>query len=108
MGCRTTIIINNDHLDTLTTDLSIGRQIKDAILGFDFRHDGNIGIVGNVIEQAYADVARLMVIGAGGAFRGDVLASITFVPIEQDPVLMLLKQAADDLGYKLIKKSSRD
>jgi hypothetical protein len=108
MGYRTTILIDNDHTDVLLLDQSIGKKIYNAVHGFNHTSDGRFGNLGGVIEQAHADVARLMVIGANGSFSGDVLASIPYTPHEDNPAVILLKEAAFELGYKLVKRSVKD
>lgn len=106
MGFRTTIILNNDHLDLLKTDPDIGNKIYQAACGFNFFHDGNIGNLGQVVDVSHADVARVGILCPNGTFSFAEMASST--NWQDDNIqLNLLKEAADKLGYRLVKKSTK-
>lgn len=104
MCFRTTIVINNDHLDDLLFP-GIGKDIRDAVLHFGYGEPGNVsfGPLGDVVEQSHADFTKLAIIGTGGSFDIETLAVGRWD--DKDSQLNLLKVAADKLGYKLIKKS---
>ena len=108
MGYRTTLIINNDNLDLLTSDPDITNKIKTAILG---GNNGNLGPLGCVVEQAHANMTKLVVLGHNGSFSIKELSMMNTrcVNVEDSDLLILelLRQAADNLGYKLIKKSTK-
>jgi hypothetical protein len=74
--------------------------------GHGFKHDGCFGLLGSVVETAHADVARLGIIGKGGGLTFTELAT-TYNWHDDDVVMNLLKSAADELGYKLVKKSTK-
>lgn len=105
MGFRTTIILNNDHLELLRTDPGVGNRIYDAACGFGFSNDGDFGNLGQVVEQHHADVVVLGILGAKGTMSFKEL-SYTYWR-DTNPELTLLKEAADKLGYRLIKKSTK-
>lgn len=103
MGYRTTIIINNDRADILQTDADIGRKIYSAVLGYCLKHEGSFGPLGEVVEQAHADTVKLIVIGKNGSFTAEELAANPYNPKNVNVELALLKEAADRLGYHLVK-----
>ena len=108
MGYRTTIIINNDHIDLLDSDKQIADKIRKAILGYNMAdHYGNFGNLGHVVEQAHADITKLVIIGKNGRFDVTELASIATthnVPDDGSTELVLLAKAADALGLRLVQK----
>lgn len=104
MGFRTVVILNNDVAHEWATDPELGKRI-DAAAGRSQTetHTGYFKY-GNVVEVAHADVQTL-----------GIIDSHQFTPLthanwyhgqqatERD--LRLLKDAADKLGYRLVRKS---
>lgn len=99
MGHRSTVIFNHDQLDQLQAP-NIGELIETAIVCYPFYGDGRIGNVGQVVETAHTNVLRLGVIGDLN-FTEMVSCGNAMNQYE----LFMLKEFADKLGYKVIKKS---
>jgi hypothetical protein len=109
MGHRTVVVFNNDHLDVLRQDQEIGRKIQLAILKYCVNPDeAVIGNLGYVAEQAHADLAKLVIIGNKGQFGLVELAGLHNSHNDPECELTLLKQAADNMGYSLVKKQVKD
>jgi hypothetical protein len=101
MGFRTLVLINNDHDDLLRDDPNVGNRIYEAVSGYQLRHSGDLGRLGQVVEQAHADVVRLAIIGENGLFEVNTIA--TTYSNNTDQRLELLRTFADQMGYALKK-----
>lgn len=100
MGFRTVVIINNDRLDAIQDPV-----LKDAVLGWWSRGNQPIRWAGpyNVVEQCHADVVSLLKVDS---LQATLMASDNGWYLE-DNGLRLLKDAADKLGYRLVRKSNK-
>ncbi len=100
MGFRTLIEINNDNMELLTQDPQVGGKIKQASLDFYCGvGDGEIGNLGQVLDVSHTGITKLMVISP---FDTETLATASW---NADNVKFeLLSEAADKLGYRLVKK----
>lgn len=101
MGYRTTIILNNDHLELLQTTPSIGKQIHEAVTSYSGYGTTSFGQLGQVVEQSHADISKLILLGPNGSFEMEDLASIC--GRHKTPLLCMLESAANDIGYTLVK-----
>jgi hypothetical protein len=100
MGFRTVVLLNNDQSSWWQEDPSLGRQIAHSAAA---RHDYTFRY-GKILEVAHADCNTL-----------GVIESFSFHPLAHsnwyqgiDPTtrdVSLLKDAADKLGYRLVRKS---
>lgn len=105
MGFRSVIIINNDVCHNLRNDPEIGGKILNAIDGFWVRELNNSKTdfgIGTVVQETHADNTTLSIIGKNGAFTLEDVAATHWN--DPNPELSLLKQFADSLGYKIVKK----
>ncbi|MCK9371212.1 hypothetical protein M0R04_14970 [Candidatus Dojkabacteria bacterium] len=106
---RTVVVFNNDELDLLVQDPDIGKKIYKSIIMFDqppAHHPSELmGSLGYVAEQADTTVTKLLVIGKNGEYGVDTLATMIDGVGALDPELRLVKKAALNLGYDLVKKS---
>ena len=100
MGYRTVVILANDQQHEWEKDAELGQKIAKAAAarrrvggGFDY---------GNVVEVEHADVQRLVVIDS---YNTEVLAEKSWHRSEgaDSAAVALLKQAAEALGYKLVR-----
>jgi hypothetical protein len=105
MGYRTVVILNNDLSSSWQNDPMLGKKISDAA-GNLFASKKGWFDAGNVLEVAHADTNTLAVIES---FSMDVLARSNW-HADIDPTVRavdLVRDAADRLGYKLVKKAKR-
>ena len=106
MGFRTTIILFNDHASTWEKDAQLGRKImlggSQAMGGDPVDLDG----FGRIVECSHADTQRLAVIDS---YSMNTLAHGHWsrVESEEERNLKLLRDAAERLGYRLVKKATR-
>jgi len=106
MGFRTTIILFNDHASTWEKDTQLGRKImlggSQAMGGDAVDLDG----FGRIVECSHADTQRLAVIDS---YSMETLSLGHWIRIESQEQrdLKLLRDAAERLGYRLVKKAAR-
>lgn len=103
MGFRTTIILNNDFMHEIQTAPNFGQLVYEAGVNFYVKEDGgSIGRFGEVVDVSHADTTKLGILGPKGAFSFQTLSTSYWNA--SDPELGLLREAADKLGYRLVKK----
>lgn len=108
MGYRTVVMLDNDWCDKWSKDPELGAKISQA-MNFVHRPDHERGQVmgqyGRVVECVHADTQTLVRLDHYQGF--DVLAQTwrSFGPSTDEDTLEMLKNAADKLGYRLVKKS---
>jgi hypothetical protein len=105
MGFRTVVVLYNDHCSEWQNDPELGRKI---IAGMNHTHEKEWGNpsdlrYGRVVECEHADTQTVA-----------VLDSYSFTPLaysfwrrdekNEDRNVRLLKELADKLGYRVIKK----
>jgi len=120
MGFRTVVMLNNDRCDEWERDADLGRKISQAmgcanIFGdIAGRERANLGY-GLVVECVHSDQDTLVRLSDYEGFhpiaadyrlweytRGDDRIG---QPGSRDKNLHMLKLAADNLGYRLVRKS---
>ena len=106
MGYRTTIILFNDQAGEWSADALLGKKISTAMSHATDRApslDASLGY-GRVVECVHADQQSLAVLECYNFTR---LASGHWHPGQKTDAahLELLKQAAEKLGYRLVKQS---
>lgn len=104
MGFRTVVILYNDQADEWENDPDLGKKIANgmssATLGSTFRHGSATDLhYGRVAQCVHTSVHTLVNIRE---YSFSVLAHGLFH--DQPDTLELLKAAAGNLGYKLVKK----
>lgn len=110
MGFRTVVMLSNDMAHQWDKDAELGRKIARAMSFVNSaKHDRNSRLdnYGTVVQCVHADTQTLAVLDGYTSF--DVLSGRSWLPDEQshDVALKLLKDAADKLGYRLVKKARR-
>jgi len=96
MGCRTVVMLNNDLATTWSQDPSLGKKIMH----------GDLSNYGKRVQVAHADVQSLVCLDTYYGFR--VLDQTTGPTASDEAIIAMMRDAADKLGYKLIKKSKKD
>lgn len=107
MGINTTVLILNDYLHDIEKDEGFGFRLSGGIQAHNLgsKSDLYIGHGTKIISSVHADYSSLLVVGENTGSR--LAISKNYKIPESDVNLELLKQAADNLGYKLIKKSKK-
>lgn len=103
MGHRTVVVLSNDRAHEWKNDPELGNKISTAAAYLS--HNPNYYFpYGEVVEQVHADVQTVAVLdGYGGTAvaHGNWRQNES----EEDKNLRLLKEFADKLGYRVVKKS---
>ncbi|MBX9723569.1 MAG: hypothetical protein K2X81_19350 [Candidatus Obscuribacterales bacterium] len=104
MGFRTVVVLFNDQASEWENDPALGKKISHAMnfafgRGTDSRAD--IGY-GRVVECAHADTQTLAVLDS---YNMTQIAHASWRPhtLNEEAQLELLKNAAEKLGYKIVK-----
>lgn len=107
MGFNTTVVVLNDGLEAIRRDPAFGENLVQQILSISVREGRrdvpalNHANAASVVETHHADSMSLIAVGgnlgrdlghAGGYRAND---------------LELIKNIADKMGYRLVKKTSR-
>ena len=107
MGYRTVVMLSNDHANEWENDPNLGKKIAHAS---SYSNTGSrksrVGPYGMVVECVHADTQTLAVLD--GYTNLIQLAYKGWATNETDKEIArrLLKDAADILGYRLVKKRS--
>lgn len=107
MGFRTVVMLNNDRCGEWENDPDLGKKIAHAMndpkptAESPFRRD--VGGYGKVVECVHADTNTLAMLS--GYTQLDPLAYSQWHKGKSDDevVLAMLKDAAEKLGFKLVK-----
>jgi hypothetical protein len=99
MGFRTVVMLNNDLHHEWSRDEKLGQHISRAT-----SIPGMMPRYGAVVQCAHADLQTLAILDGYTSF--DQIAGKGWVREEarEDMALKLLKEAAEKLGYRLVKK----
>jgi hypothetical protein len=105
MGYRTVVMLSNDRCSEWQNDAELGRKIavkmNDAM---GIRGGGDIGY-GTVVECVHADTQTLAILDMYDSFHAIAHGSWVRGQSDNDVALKLLKEAASNLGYRLVRKS---
>ncbi|KVP17151.1 hypothetical protein [Burkholderia ubonensis] len=109
MGFRTLVLLYNDEAGKWSNDPTLGKQIMHAsshAMGAIPGPDSRLECGGRVVSCQHADSQTLAVVSSYNYFP---LSHGHWHPGQQveDMKLRLLKDAADALGYRLVKKSEK-
>lgn len=120
MGYNTAIIVLNDALDMIRDDPTFGKNLHDAVIGRERDPRGNRLIrdipaysskggvfcnAASVIESHHADGTT--VIAVGGNYGTVLHETYGWKHHETDQQERLVREMADKLGYRLVKKASK-
>jgi len=116
MGFNTTVVILNDSLGAIENDPSFGKNLAQAITqrsgdvpAYSYR-DGEVrGVHCNaatVIESHHADGTAIVAVGGNIGEKLDEVWYVGDIWTEEGK-LKILKQMADNMGYRLVKKAPR-
>lgn len=110
MGFRTVVMLSNDMARQWENDAELGAKIVRAMSfanDAQNRQNARVGAYGRVVQCVHANTQTLAVLD--GYTQFDALAGKSFISDEllHDTALKLLKDAADKLGYRLVKKAVR-
>lgn len=112
MGFRTTVILYNDRASEWENDALLGKKIAQCMhftsmtQGFGNSPDLRASFgSGSVVECVHADTQTLAVLDSYN-FHPVAYSNWQREQTTDATALKLLKQAADQLGYRLIKKAS--
>ena len=109
MGFRTVVMLNNDFCSGWSKDPELGEKISIAMNHVNRDHPRSqvLGHYGRVVECVHADTQTLARLGHYEGFDAMAQTWRTFGPSTDEDMLDLLKEAADKLGYRLVKKSAK-
>ncbi len=111
MGFRTVVMLNNDWCTEWENDPELGKKISQAMNYCrppSPRHHLNpLGQYGRVVECVHADTQTLVRLDHYQGFDAMAQTWRTFGPSTDEDMLDLLKEAADKLGYRMVKKSAK-
>lgn len=111
MGWNTTVVVMNDSLDAIRRDSKFGEKLYDACLKAIDGNRHNVSATpdgtqsyhvnaATVIETHHADGTA--VVAVGGNYG--VNLGVFYAPGLEGKDVRLLKQLADSLGYRIVKK----
>ena len=104
MGYRTVVMLSNDYAHEWENDLKLGKKIALAMNGVDDKR--RVGAYGLVAECVHADAQTLAVLDGYTKFNPLTYKGWATNETDKEIAQRLLKDAADKLGYRLVKKRS--
>jgi len=109
MGYRTVVMLSNDWVHEWSKDPELGAKISQ---GMHYTHESHprhhlnpLGQYGRVVECVHADTQTLVALDGYQGFDALAYTSRVFGPSTDEDMLNLISDAADKLGYRLVKKS---
>lgn len=104
MGYNTTIVIMNDALREIREDQNFGQKVADAVSLVSRGEPvdvsaGNHGNAATVIETHHADTMKLIAVGGNFGYDMGCVGFNDPTPVD------ILRDLADRLGYRLVKKA---
>jgi hypothetical protein len=113
MGFNTTVVIMNDSLGAIANDPTFGKSLAEAVVqrkedvpAYSYV-DGKIrGVHCNaatVIESHHADGTAIVAVGGNMGVKLDEVWYVGNIWTEEGK-LKIIKQMADNMGYRLVKK----
>lgn len=101
MGYRTVVIFNNDRHSDWAKDPSLGSRISEQMNRCRPDQPADLGNGGYVVRCDHMDVTEVCLL------RDLTLKNLTYGGRGNTP-LELLREAASELGYRLVKKSRKN
>lgn len=111
MGFRTVVVLNNDQSHEWENDPELGKKIFLAASAktFSGEHEAarKFFPYGQVVEQVHADTQTLAVFDG---YSGQAVSHAHWYrgQTDQEKNLALLKALADQMGYRMIKKPTKE
>lgn len=110
MGYRTVVMLNNDASDKWSKDPNLGEKILMAMSHTyatteDRKVLTRLGNYGRVVECVHADTQTLARLDHYTGFEPVAYTTRTFGPSTDEDRVSLIKSAAKELGYRLVKIS---
>lgn len=96
MGFNTAMIVRNDFLNEIQKDANFGAKVYAAIVGRDF-HSGSF----EVLPSCHADYMQVVLVGGNSIRRFEAYTG-TYASTDEQ----VLRNLADAIGYRLVKKRS--
>jgi hypothetical protein len=104
MGFRTVVMLNNDRSHEWANDPKLGEKIRTAMnMGSRAPEVENYGAV---VECAHADTQTLVLLDHYTGFTPFAYSSRQSGPTTEEDKIKLLKRSAENMGYRLVKKST--
>lgn len=109
MGFQTVFMVLNDHIHELETDPNVGRKMLEAAMMTQRGYkpvDFSIGCgmnAGIALPSQHADYIQVVV--AGGNYARPLGYGGNWQNMDNDEAI--LRRLADELGYRIVKKTSR-
>lgn len=110
MGYNTTLVVYNDALGAIESDINFGEKVAKAVRKLSVNNGETVDIsAGNhanaamAVESHHAD--NTSVITVGGNLGIKHLEMFGWLHHEKDMQEKLLRQWADNLGFDLVKKT---
>jgi hypothetical protein len=100
MGFRTVVMLSNDCCNEWQNDAELGRKI---VLDMNNRGTSYMSY-GSVVECVHADTQTLAVLDMYDGFKALAHSRWARGQTDNDAALNLLKEAANKLGYRLVRK----
>lgn len=109
MGHRTVVMLNNDLAHVWSKDENLGQLIVQGMSDVQEHYRSNpLGSYGKVVQCTHADVQSLVVLEHYGSFEEVAVSSWWQGQKKEDVKLNLLKQMAEEMGYKVVKIKGED
>ena len=106
MGFRTVVMLNNDRAHEWSTDPKLSEKISQAMNYAGRPHKAELDNFGQVVQCVHADTQSLVILDGYHTFYHLASQDFTSKPFYSDTVA-LLKKAADNFGYRLVKKAEK-
>lgn len=108
MGYRTVVMLSNDYADKWINDPELGRKISIAMNHANRTCEpyGELGY-GRVVECTHADTQTVAVLDGYDFFTPLARDGWRRGDSTDDRNLRLMKAAAEELGYRLVKKTAK-
>lgn len=112
MGFRTVVMLSNDVTHEWENDADLGKRIARA-MNFANNPDrqgkeySRIGNYGRVVECVHGDCQTIAVLDGYTSFQPLGTKSWTRNESTDEVALKLLKEAAEKLGYRLVRKPAK-
>lgn len=110
MGFRTVVMLCNDRTSEWENDHELGKKIARAMNYANSRDRSDLAILGNygrVVECAHADCQTMAILDGYASFQPLSHKGWVRDESKDDVALKLLKEAAEKLGYRLVKRPAK-